>query len=276
MRDNIQLLYLPNSIDNTQSPQYVKSFANIPPICPVCGSTDIIRSLKIKPRYFVFPERREYLVRHNSLNINFCANHSNNTVKTAFKFLLSLFLMSFLPFIIFVFIIINFTLRMLLLALIVSAISVGIGLTGFLYEHRKETNKNLMIRKNFFFEYYQSIGVIMSIKCSKWANKFKELNKYYEVNSIDFEKLTNLENSGLKFRKNMNSSLKLVLITIVIMFVLLNPFYVKIIPNYIILTVSSSLAMFFIIIYLYEADLNESMQKQRSTIFQEFKYINQL
>ncbi len=276
MIDNIQLLYLPNSIDNTQSPQYVKSFVNIPPICPVCGSTDIFRSLKIKPRYFVFPEKREYLVSHNSLNINFCTNHSNNIVKTAFIFLLSLFLMSFLPFIIFIFIIINFTLRMVLLALIASAISVGIGLTGFLYEHRKETNKNLMIRKHFFFEYYQSIGVIISINCSNWFNKFKELNKYYEVSNIDFEKLTNLENSGLKFRKNMNSSLKLFLIATIVGLVSLIPFFVKIIPNHIILTVSLSLAMFFIGIYLYEAHLNESMQKQRSTIFQQFKDINQL
>ncbi len=275
MRDNIQLLYLPNSIDNTQSPQYVKSFVNIPQICPVCESTDIIRSLKIKPRYFVFPERREYLVRHNSLNINFCASHSNNIRKTAFIFLLSLFLMSFLPFIIFVFIIINFTLRMLLLALVVSAISVGIGLTGFLYEHRKETNKNLMIRKNFFFEYYQAIGVIMSINSSKWAKKFKELNKSYEVSNIDFEKLTNLEISGLKYRKNMNFFLTLGLITPIVMLALLI-FLIEIIPNHIILTVSLSLAMFFIGIYLYEAHLNESMQKQRSTIFQQFKDINQL
>ncbi len=114
----------------------------------------------------------------------------------------------------------------------------------------------------------------MSIKCSKWVNKFKELNKYYEVNSIDFEKLTILENSGIKFRKNMNSSLKLLLITTI--GIVLSLSLIRIIPNYIILTVSLSLAMLFVSIYLCEAHLNESMQWQTFTIFQQFKDINQL
>ncbi|TFG24679.1 MAG: hypothetical protein EU529_03505 [Promethearchaeota archaeon] len=272
-KNGFELLYLPDPIKNRQSYQYINKYIDIPIICPICGSKDADNSLKIKPRYYVFPNRRDYSVYRNSLRIYFCEKHSINKIKSIITGLLSVFLMCFLPFIIFINI--YFTSRIVLLAFIMTAISVGVGLSGFIYQDRKETNKNLMIRKNLFFEYYPSIGVIMSIKRSEWANKFKESNICYSIKNIDYEKLTNLENLGLKYRKNMNSSLKLLVISFIGIFLSLIIF-IEIIPVYVFIAISILVVIVILSFYLYESYLNDSMQKQRSQIFKQFKLNNQL
>jgi len=110
----------------------------------------------------------------------------------------------------------------------------------------------------------------MSIKSTEWATKFKGSNNSYSLKNINLEKLTNLEKLGVKYERNMNFSLKLLLISFIGILLSL-VFFVKIIPVYLLIGFSLSIVFVILCIYLYKFYLKDLMQKQRSQIFKEFK-----
>ncbi len=272
MSDSNQLLFIPDPIKKKKLSRYINEYIDIPRICPICGSKDAFKTLKIEPKYYFTPYKRDYKVSRDPLRIYLCEKHSKNNLKPTLITLLSVFLMFILPFIIFIIIIIYFTPRMIIIAFILSAVSVGLGFSGIYYEVKKENKYLLMIKKKFFFEYYRSVGIVVSINCSEWANKFNGSNNCYIVNNIDYEKLTNLENSRLKYEKNMKSLFKLISIIPIIfipslvLFIVLIPAYI-----YILSAIFITLAIFLTGIFIYEIILNALMIKQRFLIFQQFK-----
>jgi len=86
-KNSYELIFLIDPIKNKQSSQNINKYIDIPLICPICGSKDIFNSVKIKPRYYVFPKRRDFYVYRNSLRIYFCEKHSISKIKSIMQFL---------------------------------------------------------------------------------------------------------------------------------------------------------------------------------------------
>ncbi len=218
-KNHYKLFLLPIPLRNKKKKSLrAKKYINIPKICPICGTQKIFYSRRIRPTFF-FPKHRLDSPERNKLKIYFCNNHSRNKKKEIFKGLVYLLLMTIIPFIITIYITVYITVQMALLAIILSGISFGIGLYGYIKEYRKDKRYLQIIKKSFFFEVYCSIGTIISIDCFKWAMEVEKLNECYRVENIDFEKLYDLEDLAMKYKKKKNYSVLFANMTYVVMFI---------------------------------------------------------
>ena len=216
-KNHYELFLLPNPLRIGGKKKSLKSkkYIDVPKICPICGNQNVVYSRKIKPTYFLCKQKYDYPDR-NKLRIYFCNDHSRNDKKK--EILLAsvfLLLMTIIPFIIIINVYITFQLPFL--AIILSGISFGIGLYGYIREIRKDRKYLQVIKKSFFFEVYCSVGTIISINCFKWAIELNKLNKCFKVKNINFEKLHDLDSLAMKYKKKMNYSALFVVMTYVIM-----------------------------------------------------------
>ena len=269
-KNHYQLFLLPYPLKTQKRSLLAKKYINIPKICPICGSKKVVYSKKINPTFFL-SKQKYHRQEMSKLKMYFCINHFRNKKKEILIASIYLLLMTIMP--LTIFINVYNALQMIFLALILSGISFGIGLYGYINEIRNDYRYLQMIRKSFFFEVYYSIGAIISIDCFKWAMELDKSNKCYRVENIDFEKLDDLEALAMKYKKRMNYSALFACMMCVGMPITLIIFegFIDIFLGIILIIIISSL---FWGKFLYEFLKQFPVDEQRFRIFKEFMQNN--
>ena len=189
-------LLLPNPInDYPYKVKRISSAIKVPQICPICGSRDVLKQSKLKPRIYYGKNYGDYIENYSYLKIFFCKKHTKERKTCS---ILAYFLSVYLPFLPVILILILLPFYTIFVSEIITIlILIGTG-CGFIYIARRNSKMSSLIRNHIFHEYYPELGAVIALRNPDWIEEFRGYNKCVHIQGPIVDYLRN--NEDLKRR----------------------------------------------------------------------------